>query len=620
MFDINEELKKLPSKPGVYIMKNENDEIIYVGKAVNLKNRVRQYFQSNKNHSAKVISMVKNIAEFEYIVTDNEMEALILECNLIKDHSPKYNIRLKDDKMYPYIKVTLNEMFPRVFMSRRVLKDGAKYIGPVTDAYAVKETIDMVNKMWPLRKCKKQFPRDIGKERPCLNYHIGQCCAPCTGGVSKEEYLEYVNEAVDFLDGKHTDIVSKLQEKMEKAAENLDFEAAAKYRDKIKYIASVEQRQKMSNTGFNDSDVIAFVRAFDDALIQVFFVRNGKMMGREHFLINNTEGMSRNEIITEFVKQFYSGTAFIPKELILSEDIVEEEKEAVNELLSYLKGSKVTITVPVKGEKKKLVELAYKNASLTFEQFGEKMKRDNMRTKGAVEEISSALGLEKIPERIEAYDISNIQGFFSVGAMVVFENGKAKRSDYRKFKIKTVDGANDFLSMQEVLSRRISHSMRDNSENKNTGFLRLPDIIMMDGGKPQIKAAKIVLESFGIDIPVCGMFKDDKHRTKGLIFEDKEISLPSNSEGFKLITRIQDEVHRFAVEYHRKLREKSQIDSILDHIPSIGEKRRKALLKHFGDIEKIKNADVGELLEAEGMTIPSAEAVYSFFRKEEDFS
>ncbi len=616
MFDINEELKKLPSKPGVYIMKNADDEIIYVGKAVSLKNRVRQYFQSNKNHSAKVISMVKHIAEFEYIVTDSEMEALILECNLIKEHRPKYNIMLKDDKMYPYVKVTVNEDFPRVFMVRKVLKDGAKYFGPITDAYAVKETIEMINKMWPLRKCRKVLPRDTGKERPCLNYHIGQCCAPCQGNIKKEDYAVYVNEALDFLEGKHKDIIHKMQEKMEEASENLEFEKAAQYRDKIKYIKNVEQRQKMANTGFNDSDVIAFVRAFDEALIQVFFIRGGKVMGREHFLINNTEGMTRNEIITEFIKQFYSGTAFVPKELILSEDIVEDEKEVILSFLSNLKGSKVTVTVPVKGEKKQLVELAYKNASITFEQFGEKLKKDNARTKGAVEEISRALGLESIPERIEAYDISNIQGFFSVGAMVVFENGMPKRSDYRKFKIKNVAGANDFASMQEVLTRRINHSIKDKMDNKTGGFARLPDLILMDGGKAQVKAAKLVLASFGMDIPVCGMFKDDRHRTKGLLYEDREIMLPANSEGFKLVTRIQDEVHRFAIEYHRKLRESSQVDSILNHIPTIGPARRKALLKHFGDIEKIKNAEVGDLLEADGMNIRSAETVYSFFRQE----
>ena len=616
MFDIAEELKKLPSKPGVYIMKNADDEIIYVGKAISLKNRVRQYFQSNKNHSAKVISMVKHIAEFEYIVTDSEREALLLECNLIKEHSPKYNIMLKDDKMYPYIKETVNEAYPRVFMVRRIEKDGAEYIGPVTDGYAVKETIEMVNKMWPLRKCRKVLPRDCGKERPCLNYHIGQCCAPCQGNVTKEEYAVYVNEALDFLKGKHNDILKKMEQKMNEASEKLEFETAAKYRDKIKYIKSIEQRQKISNTGLNDSDVIAFVRAFDEALIQVFFVRNGKVVGREHFLINNTEGMSRSEIITEFVKQFYSGTAFIPKELILSEDIVEDEKETVSDFLSYLKGSKVILTVPVKGEKKHLVELAYKNASITFEQFGEKIKRDNAKTKGAVEEISSALGLEKVPERIESYDISNIQGFFSVGAMVVFENGKPKRSDYRKFKIKTVVGANDFASMQEVLTRRINHSIKDSMDKKESGFVRLPDLILMDGGKPQVKAAKLVMASFGLDIPICGMFKDDHHRTKGLLYEDKEIYLPANSEGFKLATRIQDEVHRFAIEYHRKLRENAQVDSVLNHIPTIGEKRRKALLKYFGSIEKIKNAEVEELLEVEGMTIPSAEAVYSFFRQQ----
>ena len=618
MFDIKEELKKLPLKPGVYIMKNANDEIIYVGKAVKLKNRVSQYFQNSKNHSAKVLSMVSHIAEFEYIVTDTEMEALILECNLIKEHRPKYNIALKDDKMYPYIKVTVNEDFPRIFVTRRYVKDGAKYFGPITDATAVRETVETLHKMWPIRKCKKVFPRDLGKERPCLNYHIGQCSAPCDGLISREEYRKVIDEAIEFLEGRHHGIIERMKKEMEEAAESLNFEAAAILRDKIRSMESIAQRQKMANTGLNDSDVIAIARAFDEALVQVFFIRGGKMMGREHFLIKNAEGSTRGQVITEFVKQFYSGTAFIPKELILEEDLDSEEKEVIEGWLQLMRGNKVIVTVPQKGEKHKMVELAGKNAIITLEQFGERMKREQERTKGAMEQIRTALGLPSEVTRIEAYDISNTQGFNSVGSMVVFENGKAKKSDYRKFKIKTVIGANDFASMEEVLTRRINHSIRDKMERpeEEGKFSRLPDLIMMDGGKPQISAALNVLSEFGLNIPVCGMFKDDYHRTKGLLYNNQEIYLPVNSEGFKLITRIQDEVHRFAIEYHRKLRDNAQLDSVLNHIKGIGETRRKALLRHFGDIEKIKEAEVENLLEVKEMNIKSAEAVYSFFRTE----
>ena len=621
MFDIKEELKKLPSKPGVYIMRSADDEIIYVGKAINLKNRVRQYFQNGGNKSAKVLSMVKNIAEFEYIVTENEMEALNLECNLIKENRPKYNIQLKDDKSYPSVKVTVNEDFPRIFTTRNVVKDGAKYYGPFTDAYALKETIETVNKMWPLRKCRKVLPRDIGKERPCLNYHIGHCCAPCDGLISKEEYRKIVDEAMDFLEGRHEKILSKLKKEMEDAAENLKFEEAASLRDKIRAIEAISVRQRVTNTGVNNCDVIAFVRAFDEALVQVFFVRDGKITGREHFMLNNVEQLTRSGVITEFVKQFYSGTAFIPKEILLSEPLEEEEEGEIASWLSIIRNAKVTIAVPQKGEKKDLVDMAYKNASITFEQFGEKIKREEMRTVGAAKEIQSLLGLEKSPERIEAYDISNIQGFYSVGAMVVFENGRAKKSDYRKFKIKTVVGANDFASMQEVLRRRINHGLLEKNGAKGLsghGFAKMPDLIMMDGGKPQIAAALSILADFGLNIPVCGMFKDDFHRTKGILYNDNEYYMASNSEGFKLVTRIQDEVHRFAITFHRNFKDKSQLRSVLDEIEGIGEVRRKALMKHFGSIDKIKQADVGELLEVSEMTIKSAEAVYAFFRNEEN--
>lgn len=621
MFDIQEELKKLPQKPGVYIMKDKNDEIIYVGKAIILKNRVRQYFQNSKNQIPKVQKMVPHIVEFEYIVTDSEMEALILECNLIKKHRPKYNILLKDDKMYPYIKVTLSEDFPRIFVTRKFLKDKAKYYGPITDAGAVKETVEILHKIWPIRKCTRNLPKEIGKERPCLNFHIGQCNAPCDGLISKEDYRKIIAEAMDFLEGKHDVIMKKMDEEMKQASDELDFEKAALIRDRIRNIESIAEKQKMANSSLGDSDIVAFARAFDEAVAQVFFIRSGKMTGREHFYLNAVEHMTRSEVITEFVKQFYSGTAFIPKEIILQEEIVPEEKDILEKFLSEMKGNKVYFSVPQKGEKHKLVELAAKNAIITLEQFGEKMKRDEQRTKGAMNQIREALGIDQNINRIESYDISNTQGFESVGSMVVFENGKPKRSDYRKFKIKYVVGANDYASMEEVLTRRLNHAIKEKNEmamNQTDKavegkFSKLPELIMMDGGKIQVHAAENILAQFGLEIPVCGMIKDDRHRTRGLIFKDKEIFMPLSSEGFLLVTRIQDEVHRFAIEYHRKLREKAGLHSVLDDIDGIGPIRRKALLKHFGSLQEIKNADLDRLLETEGMNQRAAEAVYKFF-------
>jgi len=612
MFDIKEEIKKLPDKPGVYIMKNKDDEIIYVGKAVNLKKRVSQYFRHSSNHTAKVLTMVKHITEFEYIVTDSEMEALVLECNLIKEHTPKYNIRLKDDKSYPYIKVTINEDFPRVFITRRFLKDGAKYYGPITDGFGAKETTDLINKIWPIRKCRRKLPEDIGKERPCLNCHIGQCSAPCDGRITKEEYGVFIKEIMDFLDGKHKPVTDRLRCEMEVAAEEMDFEKAAALRDKIIKIENLTGHQKLSNEGSGDSDVIAFSRAESDAVVQVFFLRNGKMTGREHFFVSNTDDLDASAVITGFVKQFYSGTAFIPKEIIVQYEL--EDKEIIAQMLSGFKGSKVTVTVPIKGDKARLIDLAAKNAAITLEQFGERFKREQMRTTGAVKEIQELLGIDKPLIRMEAYDISNTQGFESVGAMIVFENGKAKKSDYRKFKIKTVYGANDFASMEEVLRRRLNKTVNEGE----TSFGRLPDIILMDGGKPQVAAAKGILWEFGLDIPVAGMFKDERHRTNGVLFENRELFLRKDSEGFKLLTRIQDEVHRFAITYHRNLRDKKSFHWVLDDIPGIGEVRRKALLKKFSDIEAIKDADIEELRDTEGMTIKAAEAVYDFFRTRKD--
>ncbi len=616
MFDIAEELKKLPQKPGVYLMKDRQGQIIYVGKAVNLRNRVRQYFQSSKNQTPKTRTMVPHIAEFEYIVTDSEMEALLLECNLIKLHHPHYNIMLKDDKTYPYIKVTIQEDFPRIFSTRQMKKDKAKYYGPFTDAMAMHETVETLHKLFPIRKCKKNLPKDIGKERPCLNYHIGQCLAPCDGKISKEEYALYVKDAMDFLEGRHEDILKKMEAEMNAAAEEMEFEKAAALRDKIANIRSIAQKQKMANTGLGDVDVIAFVKGADECLVQVFFIRGGKMTGRENFTLSVTEEMSRSEVMTGFVSQFYSGTAFVPKEILLQEPLLEEEEELLVQYLCEKRGSKVTVTVPQKGEKQKLVALAEKNASLISSQFGERLRKEEARTKGAMEELRQALALPQTLRRVEAYDISNTQGFESVGSMVVFENGRAKNSDYRKFRIKTVNGPDDFASMQEVLSRRLRHAMREKQEGKESSFTRLPDLILMDGGKTQVHAAQAVLEQFGLDIPVCGMVKDDRHRTRGLFFQEKEILLPISSEGFRMVTRIQDEVHRFAITYHHKLREKKALHSVLDEISGIGEKRRKALMRHFGSVEAIAAAEVEQLLEAEQMTIPAAEAVYAFFHRD----
>lgn len=611
MFDFSEELKKLPDKPGVYIMHSDTDEIIYVGKAINLKNRVRQYFQNSKNKSPKVAAMVSHIAYFEYIVTASEMEALLLECNLIKEHRPKYNVMLKDDKTYPYIKVTTAEEYPRIFITRKYVKDKNRYFGPITDVTAARETVDIIHKLFPIRKCRKSLPKEIGRERPCLNHHIGQCLAPCDGLVSAEEYRKAVDEAIAVLEGKYDYIIKYLEGIMYAASDELDFEKAAATRDKINGIKKIMEKQRISNTGIGDSDVIAFSRAMDEALVQVFFIRGGKLSGREHFLINAPDYIDRSGIMTEFVKQFYSGTAYIPKELILEEPLLEEEEPVIEELLENMRGSKVIITVPQKGEKHKMVQLAAQNAAITFERIGERIKKEQRETIGALEEIKNALGIERIPYRIESYDISNTQGFESVGSMVVFENGRAKNSDYRKFKIKTVIGANDFASMEEVITRRLMHSMKE--EKLGSSFARLPDMIFVDGGKTQITAAQNAMQNVGIYIPVCGMVKDDRHRTRGLLYNGEEIELPTNSEGFKLITRIQDEVHRFAIEYHRKLRNEKQVHSILDDIEGIGPKRRRMLMQHFGDIEKIRNAEVDELLEIPEMTIKAAENVYAFF-------
>lgn len=608
MFEIQEELKKLPEKPGVYIMKDETDQVIYIGKAINLKNRVRQYFNNSKNHTLKVITMVSFIKEFEYIITDTELEALILENNLIKEHKPKYNILLKDDKSYPYIKVTVNESFPKIFMTRNHLKDKAKYFGPYTSMFAIKETIELIHKIWPIRRCFRKFPRDLGKGRPCLDYHIGKCKAPCNNSINQDDYMRMINDALLFLNGKTEVILKRLETEMFVYSDNMEFEKAAEIRDTITAVKKLEEKQKIDADNHDDQDIIAFARANDEALVQVFFIRAGKMIGREHFMLNGVDKMSKEEVMTAFIKQFYSETTFIPKEIILETDIVD--KEIIVKWLSTIKGKNVIISVPQIGDKIKLVKLAAKNAIITLEQFGDKINKEREKSEGAIEEIRKALGIEIKISRIEAYDISNIQGVESVGSMVVFENGKPKRSDYRKFKIKGVLGPNDYASMEEVLSRRFLRY-----KNEDEKFSTLPDIIFMDGGKGQISSANKILKNLQLNILVCGMLKDDRHRTKAIIFNNEEIYLKENTGGFKLITRIQDEVHRFAIEYHRKLRQKNQLHSVLEDIEGIGEKRRKKLLLHFGSIENIKKANCEQLEAVEGMNKKCSKAIFDFFRK-----
>lgn len=616
MFDIPAELKKLPESPGVYIMRDKTDDIIYVGKAKMLKNRVRQYFQNSANHSLKVKQMVSNIDHFEYIVTGSEVEALILENNLIKKHNPKYNILLKDDKTYPYIKVTTNEMFPRVFVTRKLLKDKNKYFGPFTNSSAVKENIALIDKIWQVRRCSKVFPRDIGKSRPCLNYHIGQCKAVCTGKVSEEEYNKMIGEILDFLSGKTENVVKSLTSKMLKYSAEMEFEKAAEVRDTIESIKILNQKQIIENLHIDDRDVIGFARGIRECIMQIFFIRGGKITGREHFMLEECEGVEDKELMTQFVQQFYSGTPFIPKEVILQCEI--DDFDLISQWLSEQKGQRVNVLVPQKGERKSLVLMAQNNAKIVLDKFGAEIRREHKRTKGALEEIQKALNIDFELNRIESYDISNTQGFESVASMVVFENGLPKRSDYRKFKIKTIIGPDDYGSMEEVITRRFTRYINETSGDENVkkaGFDKKPDMIFLDGGKGQISAVQKALTNLNLYVPVCGMVKDDRHRTRALMYNGEEIELPYTSEGFKLLTRMQDEVHRFAIEYHRKLREKKQVHSILDDISGIGSVRRKALMKHFGDINAIRRAEVKELQQVDGMNIKSAEAVYNFFRK-----
>ncbi len=612
MFDIQEELKKLPGKPGVYIMHDEKDEIIYVGKAVSLKNRVRQYFQSSRNLGIKKEQMVQQIARFEYIITDSEVEALVLECNLIKEHRPKYNTMLKDDKSYPFIKVTVDEEYPRVLFARKLKKDKGKYFGPYTSAGAVKDSLELIRKLYHVRTCSRNLPRDIGKERPCLYYHIKQCQAPCQGYVSKEEYRAQIDGVLDFLNGDYKKLLKELEQKMLAASEELKFEEAADYRDLMQSIQKIGERQKITGSQGEDKDVIALAADEEDAVVQVFFIRDGKMIGRDHFYLRIAADASSSQVLLNFVKQFYAGTPFIPRELMLQEEI--EEIDVLEEWLSKKRGQRVHIRVPKKGTKEKLVELAAKNAQMVLSQDREKLKREEGRTIGAMKEIADLLELEQVT-RVESYDISNISGFESVGSMVVYEKGKPKKSDYRKFKIKSVKGPDDYASMEEVLSRRFERGLKEQQEEAENGFSRFPDLILMDGGKGQVHIAEQVLEKLRIDIPVCGMVKDDNHRTRGLYFHDREIPISHSTEGFKLITRIQDEVHRFAIEYHRLLRSKGQIHSVLDDISGIGPARRKALMKQFKSLEAIREASVEELRQTPSMSEQAAKKVYEFFHQ-----
>ena len=618
MFQIEEELKKLPGQPGVYIMHDAKDAIIYVGKAISVKNRVRQYFQSSRDKTAKIKQMVSKIARFEYIVTDSELEALVLECNLIKEHRPRYNTMLKDDKTYPYIKVTASEEYPRILFSRQMKKDKNKYFGPFTSAGAVKDTIELIRKIYRIRACSRKLPQDMGKDRPCLYYHIHQCDAPCQGYISQADYQKSVKQAVGFLNGQYEPVMKYLEEKMRTASETMEFEKAIEYRDLLDSVRKVAQKQKITSQSMEDRDIIAMAKDKRDAVVQVFFVRDGKLIGREHFHMNLTGSESKAEILNSFVKQFYAGTPFVPHEIWVQEEL--EDAEVIASFLTARRGQKVRFVVPKMGEKERLVELAEKNAKMVLSQDKEKIKREELRTIGAMNQIGSWIGLSGI-KRVEAYDISNISGFESVGSMIVYENGRPKRNDYRKFRIRTVQGPNDYASMREVLLRRFSHGLEETKKLQAEGgdlamgsFTRFPDLLMMDGGRGQVNIALEVLRELQLEIPVCGMVKDDNHRTRGLYYQNVEIPIDRHSEGFQLITRIQDEAHRFAIEYHRSLRGKEQVRSVLDDIKGIGPARRKSLMRTFKTIEAVREASVEELEAAPQMNRAAAEAVYIFFR------
>ncbi len=622
MFNIEEELKKLPDSPGVYIMKNKNDEIIYVGKAISLKKRVRSYFQSSKNQHPKVAAMVSHIVEFEYIIVDNEVEALVLESNLIKKHRPKYNILLRDDKQYPYIKVTLNEKYPRVIKTRSILKDGAKYFGPYPSATAVNDALDTIKQLYPIRTCKLNLNKKIQNFRPCLNYYIGRCNAPCLGGVDEKVYMDMVDEIIQFLSNKDEKIIDIIEEKMKAAAANLDFEGAAKLRDQVNSLRTLQEKQKIvTASSSTDQDVIAMARGVEEVCVQIFFVRAGKVVGREHYILEDMYNEERSEILSSFIKQFYIGSAYIPKEIIVEEEV--RDIESIAKWLEVKRGSKVSIIVPKRGNKLELIEMVRKNAMDMLNQYGDRFMKKYRENMKALEEIAQILDLDEVPNRIEAFDISNISGVQSVGSMVVFEKGQPKKSDYRRFKIRTIQKSDDYGSLEEVLRRRFTRGIEEKemlreSNIEGKGFSSFPDLIMMDGGKGQVNIALKVLSEMGISIPVCGLVKDDFHKTRGIIYDNQEYNLEEDSKGFRMIYKIQEEAHRFAISYHRSLRTKSMFKSELDDIKGIGEKRKKALMKHFKGIDRIKKASVEELVEVEGMNISAAEEVYNKFSKKEE--
>lgn len=621
MFDIQEELKKLPDNPGVYIMKDEKKNIIYVGKAIVLKNRVRQYFQASANHSPKVAAMVSKITEFEYIVTHSELEALILECNLIKKHKPRYNILLKDDKNYPYIKVTMHEEYPRILMTRRIEKDGARYYGPYSSAGAVKETIELLKKLFPVKSCKKILPRDIGKERPCLNFYIHQCLGPCQGGVNKEEYSRLMKDICLFLGGKQEEIINRLEKEMKAASENMEFEKAAGLRDKINSLRHIAEKQRVLSTTMEDQDVIAFAKDQPDSCIQVFFIRGGKLIGREHFIFEGEGETEDRELLASFTKQFYATAPAVPPSIVLQEEI--EEHQLIEEWLSEKRGTRVHIKVPQKGDKQRLVEMVAQNALIALQQFKDRIRREGILSSEGLEGIAGVLDLESLPQRIEAYDISNTGTSEMVASMVVFEKGLPAKKEYRKFKIKSVTQQDDYASMQEVLYRRFRHGVREQEESRTDDkFSTLPDLILVDGGLGHVKAAEAVLRELNIPIPVFGMVKDDRHRTRGLVgsargnlSQAREVDLAKNMPVLRFVTAIQDEAHRFAVEYNRKLREKRYSRSALDDIEGIGPKRKKALIKHFGSLNRIKGAELEELLKVEGINRQAALKIFEYFRQ-----
>ena len=620
MFNIDDELKKLPDRPGVYIMKNKKGEIIYVGKAISLKKRVRQYFGSSKNNPPKVNALVQNIYEFEYIIVDNEVEALILESNLIKKNKPKYNILLRDDKQYPYIKVTTNEKYPRVIKTRRVLKDGAKYFGPYPSGYAVNDTLDIIRNLYPIRTCSQNLEKSKRKARPCLNYYIGKCLGPCQGNIDEGKYMEMIDEIIMFLNGKEDKLIEIIEEKMKKASDNLDFENAAKYRDQINSLNIILEKQKIVSSNLTDQDIIGMARGIDEVCVQVFFIRAGKIIGREHFILSDTFNEDRKEILNSFIKQFYLGTAYVPKEIFIEEEIAD--MEAISKCLSEKRGNKVIIRIPKRGEKSELMEMVRKNALDMINQYGDKFLRKQRENKNALEQLKQALNLDKLPTRIEAYDISNINGVSPVGSMVVFEQGEPKKSDYRRFKIKSVSTPDDYKSMEEIIKRRFTRGLKEKKTMKENeiqvkGFSTFPDLVMVDGGKGQVNIALNVLEDLGLDIPICGLVKDDFHKTRGIIYNGEEINLDEDSLGFKLIYRIQEEAHRFAINYHRSLRTKKMFKSELDDVKGIGDKRKKELLKHFHTIDNIKKASIEELAKVKGMNRKVAEDLYNHFRNNE---